>query len=207
MKFANGRIASGRYNYNLSHFKDWGKYYKQDCSVSAHLMKNLLIFEKTINSRAAYYVSELMETGDLTVVEATSLKETIKGHQNRTKYDGERTWEHIARKTFGELRYIIKWLWKNKQKDILNNIFENYEFFDNHLMRKLDEIVNLRNNIFHFRPLNIYLVYGIKAKNRSNYHFRTETVEYIFDLKQNKRVKVDMIEVMRATKRFNGIKK
>jgi len=207
VKFASGRFTSGQYQYNPSQFKDWVKYYRQDCSVSKHLMNNLLDFEKTINSRTAYYVSELLESSNLTIIEEASLKDTIKGHKNRTKYDGEKTWEHIAQKTFGELRYIIKWLWINKQKDVLNNIFEDYEFFDNHLMRKLDEIVNLRNNIFHFRPLNIYLVYGTKTKNHSNYHLRTEVVKEIFFQRANKVVKGNLVEIFENTKKFNGIKK
>lgn len=207
VKFASGRFTSGQYEYNPSHFKDWVKYYQQDCSLSKHLMVNLLDFEKTINSRTAYYVSELLEAGTLTIIEMASLKETIKGHQNRSKYEGERTWEHVAQKTFGELRYIIKWLWENRQNFILEKIFLGYDFFGKYLMRKLDEIVNLRNNIFHFRPLNIYLIYGNKKNNRSNYKLRKEIVEDIFNLNPNKRSKVDMVEIMMATRRFNGIKK
>ena len=69
VKFAIGRFTSGQYEYNPSHFKDWVKYYRQDCSVSAHLMKNLLVFEKTINSRTAYYVSELLESDELNAIE------------------------------------------------------------------------------------------------------------------------------------------
>ena len=138
--------------------------------------------------------------------EHASLRNAIKGYQNRTNYNGSKTWEHIAQKTFGELRYIIKWLWNNKQSSVLNKIFAGYDFFDKYLMRKLDEIVNLRNNIFHFRPLNIYLVYGTKTNNCSNYHLRKEIVEDIFNLNVNKSTKSDMIDIMKATKRFNGIK-
>jgi len=207
VKFALGRELNGKYIYGESHFKAWVQYFKKDRNVSEHLMKNLLRFEQIINSRTAYYVSLLFENDEISDVEKASLRQAIKGYRNSTNYKGEETWVHISNKTFGELRYIIKWLWKSNYKAIVGEIFEGYDFYRNNFLRKLDETVSLRNNIFHFRPLNIYLIYGTEKTRQSHYGVRREVVEEIFFQRPIVKIKHEMIEILNETKRFNGIKK
>ena len=207
VKFAIGCNKNGKYVYSPSHFREWIKYYRQDCSASNHLNKTLLEFEKVINSRTAYYVSELLEKNELSKAAREELIQTIRGADKYSKYNGERTWSVIAHKTFGELRYIIKWLWRNGYREIVKDIFESYDFFNTHLLSKLDEIVNLRNNNSHFRPLNVYLVYGSRTNNYSNYNFRVEIIKEVFYQRPNKRVKEELVDIFHSTKRFNSIKK
>ena len=154
IKFAR-EIRGQKHDYDISNFADWETYFEKDCRLSEHLMINILQFERVVNSRTAYLVSELMANEKLSEAEVESLVHTIQGKSNYTNYKGVNTWEHIAKKTFGELKYIIKWLWRNQKIDIVVQIFEGYPFLKNHTLKMLDELVNLRNNSFHFRPINI----------------------------------------------------
>jgi len=108
IKFAR-EVREQKHDYDLSNFTDWETYFENDCRLSGHLMINILTFERVINSRTAYLVSELMAHEKLSGAEFESLIHTIQGDYNHTNYKGVNTWEHITKKTFGELRHII-WL-------------------------------------------------------------------------------------------------
>ena len=64
IKFAES-ITDNRHHYSEREFKEWLGYFKLDCVTSEYLMKNMLNFERKINSRVAYRISELLETGQL----------------------------------------------------------------------------------------------------------------------------------------------
>jgi len=206
VKFATGRDLQGKYIYRESHFKDWIGYFRKDCHVSEHLMRNLLRFERIINSRTAYAVSSLFESDSFSDMDRKSLIMAINVGKKSGEFNGENAWVVINKKTFGQLRYIIRWLWKNNQREVVREIFNGYEYFNTKILRKLDEIVNLRNNIFHFRPLNIYLVYGTNSNKASTLTNRQDAVKEIFYQQPNKRIKEDMAEMFSMTREFSQIK-
>ena len=199
-------VHENKHNYDASAFTDWVSYFERDCRLSEHLMINILAFERVINSRTAYLVSELIAKEKLSNSELESLTHAIQGKKNFTNYQGYNTWEHITKKSFGELRNIIKWLWRNKKMNTITQIFEGYPFIKNHTLRMLDELVNLRNNSFHFRPVNIYLVYGNINQQHSQYTTRKKIVEAMFFQAPCETIKPYMIEIFRNAKRFIGIK-
>ena len=65
--------------------------------------------------------------------------------------------------TFGEMKQLLFWLNKN-DKYLYQKVTEGYSFLQTGKERKnkerINELNHLRNNLFHFRPLNIYLTYG-----------------------------------------------
>jgi len=200
-------INEQKHSYGASDFKDWKTYFEKDCQLNEHLMVNILSFERVINSRTAYLVSGLMANGNLSGAEQISLVHTIQGKYNYTGYKGINTWEHITKKTFGELRHIIKWLWRNEKLDTVKQIVEGYPFLKTHTLKMLDELVNLRNNSFHFRPINIYLVYGNIRGYHSQYKTRKRIVEAMCFQTPCEKAKSYMVEIFRNTKRFIDIKK
>jgi len=103
--------------------------------------------------------------------------------------------------------YHEKDLWRNRKLDIVTQIFEGYPFLKTHTLKMLDELVNLRNNSFHFRPVNIYLVYGNTRQGHSQYKTRKKIVEAMCFQTPCETVKPYMIEIFRNIKRFINIKK
>lgn len=205
-KFATGRDQTGKYIYTASTFTQWQTYFVTDCQLSEHLMKNILRFERTINSRTAYYVSELIAQKTLSTHQTQGLIDLIRGRDQTEKYNGAQTWKTITKKTFGELRAVIKWLWNNDQRMIVQKIFKGVDFLKSHTLQRLDELVNLRNTIFHFTPLTIYLVYGA-TNSRSVYSVRKTVIESMFYWESNELAKKQMTEVFRVTKKFNKAKR
>jgi len=206
IKFAH-EIREQKHHYDVSTFTDWEAYFEKDYRLSEHLMINVLAFERVINSRTAYLISELIAHEKLSEAEFESLVHTIQGKYNYTNYKDVNTWEHITKKTFGELRHIIKWLWRNRKTETVLQIFEGYPFLKNHTLKLLDELVNLRNNSFYFRPINIYLVYGNTRGHHSQYKTQKKIVEAMCFQTPCDIVKPYMIEIFRNTKRFIDIKK
>ena len=202
IKFATERNPDGSYIYPPSNFTDWLLYFDIDCTLVGDIMKNILHFERVVNSRTAYYVSELLHSGTLCNKSIDTLNDAIAGRLNSTHYQGNEPWKHIAHKTFGELRQIIKWLWRNNKRDIVRKIFANYPFLKNNTLNILDEIVNLRNSVFHFVPISIYLTY-----DKSQYNIRKKVIEYMYFENPAHISKNDMVEIFRETKKFVTIKK
>ena len=200
VKFATGRFENGEYDYEKSDFSQWQNYFERDCVISKHLMGNISHFERVVNSRLAYYVSELIASGKLDTEKLSALIMVISGRRNPTNYIGERTWEHVTHKTFGELRHIIKWLWQNDQKIVVRNIFAGFDFLKADVLRRLDELVNLRNNIFHFRPLNIYLVYGAVNDESSRYNIRKLLIQKMFFENPNMELMSGLVEIFQKVK-------
>ena len=205
IKFAR-EVREKKHDYNVSNFIDWVSYFENDCRLNEHLMVNILAFERVINSRTAYLVSELIAGSMLSSSELESLIHSIQGKKNYTNYQGVNTWEHITKKTFGELRNIIKWLWRNRRKDIVAQIIEGYPFLNAYTLKMLDELVNLRNNCFHFRPINIYLAYGNTLQYNSQFSTRKKIVEAMYFQMPCETVKPYMIEIFRNVKKFIDIK-
>jgi len=73
--------------------------------------------------------------------------------------------------------------------------------------KQLNELVNLRNNVFHFRPINIYLVYG--KRNREDFLIgaRKATINKVLDLRYNREIKNCLDEIFKNAENFVEIKK
>jgi len=194
--------------YKKSDFDEWVDYFHKDCKVSEYLMHNLIRLERSLNSRAAYYVSALIDSGILSEDEFDDLKNVVQGETDPKKslYDGTETWIFIAKKTFGGFRQVIKWLHKNNQKGIIKKIVSGYGFLKKNTLKKIDELVHLRNNLFHFRPLSIYLAYGTIRANYSQYNLRREIISDVFFQNPCSSIRPLMVEFFSESKIFVDLK-
>ena len=204
-KFAKSRGENGKYTYRPSKFDQWQQYFEQDCQVSEHLMKNILRFERMLNSRTAYYIAELIEQKSLDENKLQSLIDLINSKDSKNQYSGDRTWQFIAKKTFGELKKVIRWLWNNSQRETVRKIVHGFDFLKANTLQRLDELVNLRNTIFHFTTLTIYLVYG-SANSGSVYKVRKFVIESVFYQSTDTLTKQQMTEIFRVSQQFIKMK-
>ena len=210
--------------YKTATFRDWRNYFEMDCRCSHHLMKNLIKFERTINSRLSLIISEMMENGDFSNFEKNELiqmiqlwqkrTQRIKGHEQiKDPYDGSKTWELIPKMTFGDMKQLLFWIYDHKQ-DKYFQIIEGYTFLEEPKRAKdrIDEINRLRNNLAHFRPLTIYLVHGPtkykpkKRKQRFNNKYRKEVVKFVLTLKNNPQIAVELVEIIKKSNNYIKIK-
>lgn len=154
-------FKDGTHQYERTQFKDWQSYFNVDKMVSAHLREIVLEIERKINARLSYFLSELLESNELTDSKRNTLMQLIGGA--RKGYVGHETWAHIPKMTFGEMKKLLFWLNANEESVYLS-VTEGYDFIRTrkaHRNRiRIDELNHLRNNVCHFRPLNVYLVYG-----------------------------------------------
>jgi len=208
VKFAKAINTNGEHVYNASNFNDWISYYQNDCKVSEYLMRNLLRLERSLNSRTAYYLGEIIDSNTLTTVQFNDLKGVIQGevNPNARRYIGDKTWIWVSGKTFGSLKRLIEWLWDNGFRHIVRKIINGYRFLQNYPMRTFDELVNLRNSIFHFRPLSVYLVYGKRNRDYARFTIRRTVVEDVFFQNPCSFIRPLMNEILNNASCFKDIK-
>ena len=190
--------------YKTATFREWRNYFEMDCRVSQYLMKNLIKFERTINSRLSHVMSEMMENDEFSSFEKNALIQRIQAWQRgvqrlepheeiKDPYDGSKTWELIPKMTFGAMKQFLFWIYDKKQNKYFE-IVKGYTFLEKpkKAKNKLDELNRLRNNLAHFRPLTIYLIHGstrYKPKMRRDIldnTYRKEIVDFVFNLSPNK---------------------
>jgi len=121
-------------------------------------------------------------------------------------YIGEKTWIWVAKKSFGSLKRVIKWLWDNNFRIIVRKIIAGYSFLQNNTMRKFDELVNLRNSIFHIRPLSVFLVHGKSSRDYTQYTIRRTVVEDVFFQNPCTKIRPLMNDLLNTAKIFKDIK-
>ena len=131
VKFAS-KLENGNHVYLESKFDDWVQYFQKDCEISEHLMKNVLNFERIINSRVAYYIGQLMETGIATEHERESIRQIIRSSKGVAAikfvdYSGFETWKYITKMMFSDMKKLVFWLLENK-KDIYIKVVKGYSF-------------------------------------------------------------------------------
>lgn len=213
VRFATG-VNDNFHTYDESNFNDWIAYFELDRKISNHLMQNILKLELVINSRTAHYVAELMETAKLTEFENEAIMQIIKARKevagiNFKNYNGFETWTFITKMMFNDMKKLVFWLLENKY-DYFLKIVDGYTFLqtDDHYMirRRLNEIHNLRNSLFHFTPLNIYLVYGKEIKGRLRNDEKIKVAVWLYRLGGNQKGMVDLKAIIGHTKRFIRIK-
>ena len=216
IKFATGRF-DGKYLYEKSDFDEWQAYFQQDIQISKYLMNNLIDFERRLNSRVAYCIAELISNTNLSSKDRNEIIELIQ--KVNKHYDGQLTWQYIANMTLGEMKQILLWLEK-KHPEIYKKCVAGFSFLNKKKKKvksgryvnlneiRLNEINHLRNNLFHFRPLSIYLTYGGRVGYESfKNENRKDVVNFIFDLKKNREISTGMMDIINASDRFISIKK
>ena len=200
--------------YKTAMFQEWKDYFEMDCRVSKHLMGNLVDFERTINSRISHHISELMVGEELSNFERNAIVQIISQTRNRKEvkfsdYTGEQSWRYIHKMTFGEMKILLFWLCDNIQ-DVYKEIVKEYTFLTDTKISKvrINEINRLRNSLFHFRPLNVYLVHGngIRKGQKFNNKTRKAVVQFIFSFNRDKAIEKEIKEIIFYTNNYVKIK-
>jgi len=202
VKFAE-RIEKGCHVYSTHIFEEWQSYFEQDCTVSEYLMMSMIEFERIVNSRVAYFVSELFASDKLTADEKNSLILIIKHSDSR--FSGEESWKYITKMTFGETKKLLLWIEKNNKQGF-KMIVREYDFLQQNIKRRLDDLNNLRNAIFHFTPLNIFLSYAYRYNGKIDNRSRKEAMKFVISLKPHKDNEKIIDEIIQHSDKFVTLK-
>ena len=212
IKFAKS-LDNRKYEYEASDFDEWVDYFNIDRNVVKHLRNNVLDFERLINSRAAYFVSQLMETGIANSYDKEGIKLIILSSKNVdgvnfSEYDEYETWKYVTKMMFGDMKKLIFWLLENK-RSFYEKIVEDFSFLqsnDTILCRKrLNEINNLRNNLCHSTPLSNYLVYGKVIKGKLQR--KIDVVKFVYRLYGKQSGFLELNQICGYARKFMKIKK
>ena len=214
IKFAQ-TIANNDHQYSDSEFKEWMTYFRMDCRVSEYLMKNMLNFERIINSRVAYQISKLIEHENLTDHERNEIFQLINGStvwKQKREYDGREAWIYITKMTFGEMKQLLFWLLENRITVYAKVVFDfpYLQLSKNNkvpvIHGKINELNNLRNCLFHFTPLTIYVTYGKSKSGKLKNGYRKRTINWIFTLNMDLMIAEKLQEIFNHSDRFIKIK-
>jgi len=191
--------------YKTAPFQEWCDYFEMDCRVSRHLMGNLIQFERTINSRITHHISEMMANNEFSNFEKNAIIQIISQTRDRkdvrfSKYIGNETWEYIPKMTFGEMKRLVFWLYDNRH-DVYSKISEGYLFLNRNAKRRLDNLNELRNNLFHFTPLSVYL-----TENTQNYNQRKKVANWISKLSVSQEMRDALNEICGYSANYVKIK-
>ena len=202
-------IGDSMIMYKTASFRDWKEYFEMDCHVSKHLMGNLIDFERTINSRVSHYISELMKSDGLTNYEKNEIILIISQIRNRkdvkfSNYVGEATWLYIPKMTFGEMKHLVFWFYDNK-RSVYFKVVEGYSFLNRNIKKRFDELNRLRNNLFHFVPLTLYLTQG-KSNGKFSNSERKKAVKWIFGIEGYQELRNDISEICFNADNYIAIK-
>ncbi|WP_285023470.1 Abi family protein [Lactococcus garvieae] len=201
-------IVKNSHKYNPSMFEEWQKYFEEDCIVSQYLMGNMIEFERTINSRVAYYVGELIENNILKPAKKNEIIDQIKKAEIKKlpDYTGKETWKYITKMTFGETKELLIWL-LDSQKKTFNKIIIGYDYLrTGNIKQNLSNIVELRNTLFHFTPLNVYLSFAKRYDGTYDNTYRKNTVNFIYKLNPDTDIKQTLAQIMKNSDNFVKIK-
>jgi len=195
--------------YKTAEFKEWRAYFELDCCVSEHLMKNLTLFERTLNSRVSYYISELMESNELSNFEKNEIVSKVKGIKTRNKikfknYTGDRSWFYISEMSFGEMKQLLLWIYYNRQT-VYFELVKDYSFLYKHVRTRMDELNILRNNLFHNKPLTVYLTRG-NIYNEKIINNRFNATKWISEIKIHHSMRELINEVCESSINYIEIK-
>jgi len=206
VKFALDVVAN-IHQYEHTQFKDWQSYFNEDRTVSVHLRDSVLEIERKINARLSYFLSNLLESTNLTDSKRNTLMQLIKSA--RKNYVGVETWAHIPKMTFGEMKKLLFWL-NTHEESIYLSVTEGYDFIRTEKIHRnrirIDELNHLRNNVCHFRPLNIYLIYGQGKSQKLPYKDRKFIINAVLHENYNQNIKEIITSFFSHTDKFVKIK-
>lgn len=201
--------------YKTASFKEWKAYFEMDCRVSKYLIGNLISFERTINSRVSHHISSLMSEDLLSNFEKNAVIQIISQLKDRrdvtfSDYDGDETWFYVPKMTLGEMKELLFWLKKYRPK-IYFEVVKGYRFLQSKefAKKRFVEINRLRNDLCHFRPLNVYITHGnLNSSNRKrmNNKFRKEAVDFIFRLHPNREISTAIKQIFENSDNYVEIK-
>ena len=119
-----------------STFEEWLEYFEKNRTLSDFLFSSIIKLERVINSRTAYYVSELLEHYKAREICAKDLITQIGSSKKKSSYDGTETWAYITKMTFGEIRRVLNWLWYKGEKEIVRKVIRGYDFLQVHTLER-----------------------------------------------------------------------
>lgn len=207
-------IDKNSHKYNPCQFEEWHEYFLSDCRVSEYLMKNIIEFERVINSRTAYYLGKLIQSNPednfLSSDERNQIFNIIKSAEIKKLpvYSGEESWKYITKMTFGQIREVLFWLINNKL-DVFKLIVKGYPFLNEDfstVIMRIDNIKLLRNHLFHFTPINIYLGFSRRKDGTYRNKYRREAVNFIFNLSPDPIIKQELKSIIKNANKFNKLK-
>ena len=214
IKFAEN-VVEKNHVYSKTQFKEWLAYFQLDCQISKYLMQNMIDFERKINSRIAYRISELLENGSLTDYEKNEIHQLIGNSstwRGNFNYHGKEAWTYITKMTFGEMKQLIFWLLKNKP-EIYDEVVVGLSFInrspknkDNKIIAKFNELNNLRNCLFHFTPLTIYITYGKAKKGKLKNNARKQVIHWVLKLRKCPEIEMFLTEMFDCSDNFIALK-
>ena len=168
----------------------------------------MIEFERTINSRVAYYVGELIEKNTLQPAKRNEIIKIIKKAEIKKlpTYSGHETWKYITKMTFGETKELLVWL-LDFQKTTFNKIIMGYDFLrTGNIKQNFSNIVELRNTLFHFTPVNIYLSFAKRYDGSYDNTYRKMTVNFIYNLNTDTEIKTILSQIIMNSDKFIKIK-
>jgi len=179
-------------SYNASNFKEWIEYFDKDKRLSQHLLNNVIEFERKLNARVAYYVTTMIEFDEridpFIKNEFIYMVNTLQ-LRKMPIYTGSETIKFIDSMDFGQLVHLLEFFSKKSHeyliKSYIADIVMSMKLSTNNFMNQLNDLRNLRNNLAHFTPLNIYLVGELARVNRKksiSIQWRKKTVNFVYKL-------------------------
>lgn len=171
---------NNKHVYTDMNFRAWIYYHNMESLLAAEIISKIFDYEKVVNSRLAYYLSELInDSYILSMIDKNNIKNIInKTRYNDGGYDFNETWRYVTNFTFGDTVYMIKKLNRMQAAKMNKNleyrgIKSRLDSIFSETIEIIEEIKNLRNNISHNTPLTIYL-----ASNEATFLERTQVLLY-----------------------------
>jgi len=122
-------------------------------------------------------------------------------------YDGNETWDYVPKMMLGEMKELLFWLYRHRRK-IYFEVVKGYRFLQSKefAKKRFVEINRLRNDLCHFRPLNVYITHGNQNKKKLNNKFRKDAVDFIFHLNRNQKIALELEEIFKNSDNYVKIK-
>ncbi|MGL5042540.1 MAG: Abi family protein [Culicoidibacterales bacterium] len=166
--------------YESTKFDEWILRYTNDQNLSFIVFRYIALIEKKINSKLAYYVSEMIEDKYFTEKELSMVKDvinnSIRNGRKLPAYNFEETWVYITNFTFGGTHALIKKLRimrdyrsdKGENFRLISDVISEVEKINSKLNIKKDihYLIELRNFAGHNIPLNIFIMSGSTKNDR-----------------------------------------
>lgn len=155
-----------------------------------------------------YYVGELIEKNILKSAKRNEIIDRIRRAEinKLPTYSGHETWKYITKMTFGETKELIIWL-LDSQKTTFNKIITGYDFLrTGNIKQNFNNIVELRNTLFHFTPVNIYLSFAKRYDGSYDNTYRKHAVNFIYNLNSDTEIKIILSQIIVNSDKFIKIK-
>lgn len=203
----------GKHLYQKLPFELWKTHYETDCFVSTILLRNIIAIDKKINSRLAYYLSEIINKGLLTQQEKDKLRLIINEKKQNIKenYQFEHTWIYITsftfKSTFTVLSEIKNWISFRQRQGGNRQQAQYLQFCYNSIIKEyaniksISELINLRNHLAHYVPLSVY------TTAKGSYLDRTQVIKIVANERYDAVVDSALKSLFEVSSNFRKMKK